>query len=127
MHTPRITLPGIIALLLASSLTIMVGCAITPALPAIGQHYGMGRFSGWLVTTPALGVIVHALLLGRLTDRIGPWKTAIAGLSAYGILGIAGPLMPGKITLLADRFLLGIATAAVIRFIPRPSAKTRPA
>ena len=52
MHTPRITLPGIIALLLASSLTIMVGCAITPALPAIGQHYGMGRFSGWLVTPP---------------------------------------------------------------------------
>ena len=114
MHTPRITLPGIIALLLASSLTIMVGCAITPALPAIGQHYGMGRFSGWLVTTPALGVIVYALTLGRLTDRIGPWKTAIAGLSAYGILGIAGPLMPGKITLLADRFLLGIATAAVM-------------
>lgn len=131
MHTPRITLPGIIALLLASSLTIMVGCAITPALPAIGQHYGMGRFSGWLVTTPALGVIVYALTLGRLTDRIGPWKTAIAGLSAYGILGIAGPLMPGKITLLADRFLLGIATAAVmtastalimsIRHIPRPA------
>lgn len=114
MHTPRITLPGIIALLLASSLTIMVGCAITPALPSIGQHYGMGRFSGWLVTTPALGVIVYALTLGRLTDRIGPWKTAIAGLSAYGILGIAGPLMPGKITLLADRFLLGIATAAVM-------------
>ena len=131
MHTPRITLPGIIALLLASSLTIMVGCAITTALPAIGQHYGMGRFSGWLVTTPALGVIVYALTLGRLTDRIGPWKTAIAGLSAYGILGIAGPLMPGKITLLADRFLLGIATAAVmtastalimsIRHIPRPA------
>lgn len=114
MDTPRITLPGIVALLLASSLTIMVGCAITPALPAIGQHYDMGRFSGWLVTTPALGVIVHALTLGRLTDCIGPWKTAIAGLSAYGILGIAGPLMPGKITLLADRFLLGIATAAVM-------------
>jgi hypothetical protein len=44
---------GICALMIASSLTIMVGSAIIPAIPQIGTHFQMGTQASWLVTIPA--------------------------------------------------------------------------
>lgn len=106
--------PGIAAIMLMSSLTVMVGNAITPALPEIGQVYGLGSFASWLVTAPALGVVVTAIFFGKLIDKTGPYKIALLGLLFYGIFGVAGAYMPSTILLFIDRFLLGAATAAIM-------------
>lgn len=105
---------GIAAIMLVSSLTVMVGNAITPALPEIGQVYGLGNFASWLVTAPALGVVVTAIFFGKLIDKTGPYKIALGGLLFYGAFGVAGAFMPSTILLFIDRFLLGAATAAIM-------------
>ena len=63
---------GIAAIMLMSSLTVMVGNAITPAIPEIGRVYNLGSFASWLVTAPALGVVATAIFFGKLIDKKGP-------------------------------------------------------
>ena len=106
--------PGIAAIMLMSSLTVMVGNAITPALPELGEVFGLGSFASWLVTAPALGVVVTSIFFGRLIDRTGPYKVAVLGLLFYGITGVLGAFMPNAVLLFADRFILGAATAAIM-------------
>ena len=110
----QIKTTGIIAIMLISSLTVMVGTAITPALPELGRIYQLGNYASWLVTAPALGVVVTTVLFGRLIDKVGPYKIAFIGLLCYGCFGIAGAYMPNVITIFIDRLLLGAATAAVM-------------
>lgn len=110
----KIGKPGIAAIMLMSSLTVMVGNAITPALPELGEVYHLGSYASWLVTAPALGVVATSILLGKLIDRKGPYYVAFLGLLFYGILGILGAYMPNAIALFVDRFFLGAATAAIM-------------
>lgn len=113
-ETKKIGIPGVIAIMLASSLTVMVGNAITPALPELGAVYGLGNYASWLVTAPALGVTATALLFGKLIDKKGPYYTAFFGLLFYGVLGVAGAFMPNAAAIFMDRFFLGAATAAIM-------------
>lgn len=110
----QIGIPGIAAIMLASSLTVMVGNAITPALPELGEVYGLGNYASWLVTAPALGVTATALLFGKLIDKKGPYYTAFLGLLFYGLFGVAGAFMPNAAAIFVDRFFLGAATAAIM-------------
>ena len=105
---------SIAAIMLMSSLTVMVGNAITPAIPEIGEVYHLGNSASWLVTAPALGVVVTAIFFGRLIDRVGPFKIALYGLLFYGVLGVLGAYVPNITLLFIDRFLLGAATAAIL-------------
>lgn len=105
---------GIAAIMLASSLTVMVGNAIAPALPDLGEVYHLGNYASWLVTAPALGVVSTAVFFGKLIDKKGPYPVALFGLLFYGILGVLGAYMPNAPALFADRFLLGTATAAIM-------------
>lgn len=109
-----LNLIGIISIMVASSLTIMVGSAVVPAVPAIGEYYKLGDYAGWVITTPALGVIVFSLLAGKLIDKIGSYLAVKIALVAYGVIGVTGFLMPNIFLLLTNRFLLGIATVIVM-------------
>ncbi len=110
----QIGISGIAGIMLASSLTVMVGNAITPALPALGEVYGLGNYASWLVTAPALGVVATAILFGKLIDKKGPYLAAAAGLLCYGVFGVAGAFMPNAAAIFIDRFFLGAATAAIM-------------
>lgn len=105
---------GIVAIMLMSSLTVMVGNAITPALPELGKVFGLGNFASWLVTAPALGVVVTSIFFGKLIDKVGPYKVGVAGLFFYGLTGVLGAFMPNAVLLFIDRFLLGAATATIM-------------
>lgn len=105
---------GIATILLMSSLTVMVGNAITPAVPEIGKVFGLGNYASWLVTAPALGVVVSAIPAGKLIDRLGPYRVGVTCLLLYGILGPVGAVMPNIYLMFLDRFLLGAATAGVM-------------
>lgn len=110
----KVGVPGIAAIMLISSLTVMVGNAITPALPELGRVYGLGNYASWLVTAPALGVVATAIIFGKLIDRIGPYWVALLGLLFYGLFGVGGAYMPSALAIFIDRFLLGAATAAIM-------------
>ncbi|MCI8814488.1 MAG: MFS transporter [Lachnospiraceae bacterium] len=105
---------GVAAILLMSSLTVMVGTAVTPAVADLGRVYNLGNYASWLITTPALGVVLTTILLGRIIDKKGPYWVAFMGLLCYGAFGVAGAYMPNVVTLLLDRVLLGAATAAIL-------------
>lgn len=105
---------GIAAIMLLSSLTVMVGTALTPALPALGEVYHLGNYVSWLVTAPALGVVATAIFFGWLIDQKGPYTVAVIGIFFYGLLGVIGGYMPNAALLFIDRFLLGAATAAIM-------------
>ncbi|MFB1083068.1 MFS transporter [Jeotgalibacillus sp. JSM ZJ347] len=105
---------GIFALMLAASLTVMVGSAITPALPTISGHFNMENHAAWLTTLPSLGVVIFAPLAGKLIDRAGPYISLCIGLFLYGALGITAIWLEGTSIILIDRILLGGATAVVM-------------
>lgn len=105
---------GIIAIMLASSLTIMVGEALTSALPAIKTHFNMTISTSWLITMPSLGVVFGALFCGEIIDQLGPYKTICIGLFFYALFGVSGAVMPNITLELIDRFLLGCGCSLVM-------------
>ena len=98
-------------LLAVATLTIMVGCVIVPGLPAVAAQLGVGSGGSWLVTLPALGVVLFGPAAARLMERAGLRRALMLGLFLYGLLGAAGPYLRGAWLIYADRLLLGGATA----------------
>jgi MFS family permease len=105
---------GGITLLAVSCLTIMVGCVIVPGLNEIAAQLSVSFLASWLVTLPALGVVVAGPLAGRAIDRFGAYAMLLIGLFCYGGLGVAGVGLPGAMLQIIDRVLLGCATAVVM-------------
>lgn len=92
----------------------MVGCVIVPGLPSIAEKLGIEHGIGLLVTLPALGVVLFGPIAGRLVHRFGLYNSLLAGLIAYGGLGIAGAALHGPWAVYIDRLLLGAATAVIM-------------
>lgn len=105
---------GRFTLLAVACLIIMVGTVVAPGLAIISSALGVSSHASWLVTLPALGVILFAPLAGRLIDRVGAYTALQIGLASYGLLGIAGAMLAGPALVFADRVLLGGATAVVM-------------
>ncbi|CAB3751338.1 permease [Burkholderia sp. MSh2] len=101
-------------LLSVACLTIMVGCVIVPGLPSIATALGLPSSASWLVTTPSLGVVLFGPIVGRFIERTGLYRALCIGLFLYGLLGVAGIFLRGEYVVLADRLLLGGATALVM-------------
>ena len=104
---------GIFTLLLVSSLTIMVGSAIAPALSGISENINIDFPPRLLITLPSLGVIVFAPIIGKLTNKLGTFKLMCFGLIPYAVLGVLGAYLSNQYVLIVDRFLLGAATVAI--------------
>lgn len=113
MMNMKLSKLGIFALLLVSSLTIMVGTVIAPSLPEISKNLGFTNYAGWLITIPSLGVVLFAPAIGKLCDAKGPYTVMCWGLIPYGILGISGAFITNPIILITNRLFLGAATAAI--------------
>ncbi len=105
---------GRFTLLAVASLTIMVGTVVAPGLAIISSALGVSGHASWLVTLPALGVILFAPLAGKLIDHVGAYASLQMGLVSYGLLGMAGAMLEGSVPVFADRVLLGGATAVVM-------------
>lgn len=109
-----LSIAGAFSLLAVACLTIMVGCVIVPGLPAVAHALGVGKAASWLVTVPALGVILFGPLAGRLIDRLGLYHALCMGLFMYGLLGFIGVVLKGPWLVFADRLALGGATAVIM-------------
>ena len=110
--------PTKLTLLLASSLTVMSGALVAPALPAIQADFAdvdrVALLTRMILTLPALGIVVGAPLAGRYLNAHRRRPILLAALVTYAVVGTAGFLLPDLYLILASRFLLGLAVAVIL-------------
>lgn len=106
------------ALLLCSSLTVMSGAIIAPALPLIAEDFKelphVEFLSRLVITMPALAIALTGMLSGILADRIGRRPLLLGALALYAIAGTSGLYLSDLYAILAGRFVLGVAVAGVM-------------
>ncbi len=106
-----------ITLLLASSLTVMAGAVIMPALPLISDYFegvpNIDFYVRLMVTLPALFTAVGSLITGALLGRLGRKPFLIGGLILYGASGGSALGIDSLVGIMVGRALLGLSVGAI--------------
>ena len=105
----------LLVLLLVSTLPVMTGAVLSPALPALRAAFGADAeaWARWVLTTPALFVALGAPLAGVLTDRVGRRPVLIGALILFGVGGSVGGVLGALPAIVASRAVLGLAAGGV--------------
>jgi len=111
--------PGVkLTLLLASSLTVMSGAAIAPALPLISDHFSghpqAEYLSKLVLTIPGIGIALLSPAAGWLADRFSKLRLLSIAILLYVAAGTAGLYINDLYLLLASRFTLGMSVAFIM-------------
>lgn len=105
-------------LVLVSTLTVMAGATISPALPEMADHFRDVPRSGLLVrmivTVTALGIALSAPIAGWAGDRVSRTSLLSGSVCLYALAGGAGLVTDDLIWLLVSRAVLGVAVAGVM-------------
>lgn len=106
-------------LLFISTLTIMAGATIAPAMPAMKQAFAaQPNAEFWvklLLTLPGLTIAVCAPFMGWLLDHTAKKRVMLLAVGSYALCGSAGYFVSDSLWwLLLSRALLGVAVAAVM-------------
>jgi MFS family permease len=105
-------------LLIASTLTVMAGAIIAPALPQISSEFthvpGYELLSRLVLTLPALFMAILAPLAGYLLDKRGRKIILLISLLLYAVAGTSGLYLNNLYAILVGRAFLGIATGALV-------------
>ncbi|MGE6607474.1 MFS transporter [Halomonas sp. NPDC076908] len=103
-------------LLFASTMTVMSGAIIAPALPGISRHFPDQPqvIIQLILTIPALMITLFSPLMGYLADRFGRKKLLLLMLFIYGLAGVSGFFIDRVDLLLSSRALMGIAVAGIL-------------
>jgi MFS family permease len=114
----KLSLPVATTLLLASSLTVLSGAIIAPALPLIQEAFAdqphVALLSRMVMTVPALAIAVTAPFAGALTDLFGRKPILLICLILYALAGSSGWYLDDLYAILAGRFFLGVAVAGIM-------------
>jgi len=104
-------------LLLISTLPVMTGAVLSPALPALQSAFGGGgsaqSWARWALTTPALFTAIGAPLAGALADRTGRRPVLLASLLLFAGSGSTGALLGSLPAITASRAVLGLAAGGI--------------
>ncbi len=95
--------------ILASTAALPLGVPmLSPVLPAIGEHFGIGDPSASLVfTIYFLPAVLLSPLIGMFVDRVGRRRVLVPMLASWGVAGLLVAFAPSfEVTLLA-RFRAG--------------------
>ncbi|TAF33299.1 MAG: MFS transporter [Cytophagales bacterium] len=107
-----------ITLLLASSMTVMAGATIAPALPLISKefaHVGDIVFlSKLILTIPGFFIAFTAPIAGFIIDKLGRKTMMLCGLICYGIAGSTGLYLDDVYSILIGRAFLGLSVGAIM-------------
>ncbi len=107
-----------LTLLVASTLTVMAGAVIAPALPEISRQYhylpNAELLSKLILTLPALVIAVLAPLTGYFVDKAGRKPVLIFSLMVYAVAGTTGLYLSDIYLILAGRALLGLAVGGLM-------------
>ncbi|MEO2005614.1 MAG: MFS transporter, partial [Candidatus Poribacteria bacterium] len=95
MPTSRYDRPALrVTLLVVSSLTVMAGATIMPALPAMREHFsdvrGAEMWVSLVLTMPALFIVLWAPVAGVIVDRYGRKRLLVASVVLYAVAGGSG-------------------------------------
>lgn len=105
-------------ILAASSLTVISGAAISPALPEIHRAFAdLPQADFWIkffFTLPALAIALGAPVAGFLTDHFGRRRLFILGLGLFGLAGGAGLFLQTFLLLCLSRFCMGFAVSCIM-------------
>jgi len=87
---------------------------ISPLLPTLQEAYRIPtEWSGWMVSTYALGYALFALIVGPISDGVDRRKMMISGLVAFGLSTFFCGLAPNFWTMILFRLLAGISASFV--------------
>jgi ACDE family multidrug resistance protein len=104
----------LLVLLLAGSLTSMVGGVVAPILPEMVQQLHLDpRLAANLVSIHCLTIALFSPLFGILADRVGRLQVLVPSLILYAVFGTAGAFMQTLEPLLVTRGLLGAASGGI--------------
>ncbi len=106
-------------ILLASTLTVMAGATLAPALPDMQRHFQHLAQAELLVkmviALPGLVVALSAPLVGLLVDRWRRKPLLLGATLLYALSGCSGFFLESSLTaILVGRLLLGFAVAGVM-------------
>lgn len=104
-------------LLVISTLPVMTGAVLSPALPALRTAFGgdgsAQTWARWALTTPALFTAVGAPLAGALADRTGRRPVLLGSLFLFAGSGSAGALLGSLPAITASRAVVGLAAGGI--------------
>ena len=101
-------------LLLASTLAVMAGSAITPVLDVMRGDLGIdGTAAGLILTMHGLIIAIVSPLAGWMIDRWGVRLPLAGGLLLYGLAGGAGMVTTSYSALIVSRAVFGMGAALV--------------
>lgn len=105
------------ALLATHALIGLNSSPISPALPALREHFsgipGAELWVGVFLTLPAFFIAIGAPLAGWMFDRLGRKPVLVAAVVLYGLAGSSGLLLDSLLALAASRALLGLAAGGI--------------
>lgn len=107
----------LVVMLSGPPLMALTFSTIAPVLPAIARHFGSQEESTliaqWIMTAPAMGLMLGGPAGGFLIDRIGPRWLIIGAFALFAAAGSAGLYLNSALALLISRFLLGLAGSCI--------------
>ncbi len=105
----------LLTILLASTLILMGGAAVAPALPQIQAAYPSldPMMIDLVVTLPSLAIAASGIAIGFIADRKGKVNVLIPSLLLFAVSGLAGFFVEDFWILLVARFLVGISIAGI--------------
>ena len=105
-----------IVLLLASSMTVMAGAILAPALTEMAGFFSTSSdiVIKLIITMPALMIAIFGTVIGSLSDRWGRKNILIMSLVLYGAGGFSGYFFESIEWLLISRAVLGIGVAGIM-------------
>ncbi len=108
-------------LLVGSTLTVMSGAIIAPALPEISRAYAdlpnAELLSKLILTLPALFIALLAPVAGYFVDWSGRKKVLLYSLLLYAFAGTSGAYLSNIYLVLVGRAFLGMAVGALMTSI----------
>lgn len=111
-------LPQALTLMLVSTMPTMALAALVPVLPAFFEHFATVPNRETLVpmilTVPSLCVALFSAPIGAAADRWGRRPVLLLALLAFAVCGTLPMLFDELHAIIASRFVVGIAEAAVL-------------
>lgn len=107
-----------LTLLLVSTLSVMAGATVAPALPLMAEVFADVPHSEFLskliLTIPALFIALSGPFIGSLIDKFGRLKILMVSVGIYTIAGFSGFLLDDIYLILVGRALLGISVGGIM-------------
>ena len=105
-------------LLIVMAMPMMAFAPLSPALPAISEHFAhvpnIDYLSRFVLTLPAIFIAILSPFAGAFVDRFGRKRLLIGSMVLYGVVGVSGGVLDSLTALLVTRAVMGIAIAGIM-------------